>query len=40
VVTNYIIKGHEARLSALYSETDVDGGETVERFVTGVQLQF
>jgi hypothetical protein len=40
VGTNYIIKGHDARLSALYSETDVDGGDTVERFVAGVQLQF
>lgn len=38
--TNYIIKGHDARLSFIYSETDTDGADTVERFVTGVQLQF
>jgi len=40
VGTNYIIKGHDARLSAVYSDTDVDGGDNIERFVTGVQLQF
>ena len=40
--TNYIIKGHDARLSALYSETDtgIAGEDTVQRFVSGVQLQF
>jgi len=40
VGTNYIIKGHDLRLSAIYSETDTDGLETVNRFITGVQLQF
>jgi hypothetical protein len=39
--TNYIIKGHDARLSAIYSELDSDDpdGDT-ERFIAGVQLQF
>ena len=38
--TNYIIKGHDARLSAIYSKTDTDGQDTVDKFVAGVQLQF
>ncbi|HET6388391.1 porin [Hyphomicrobium sp.] len=40
--TNYIIKGHDARLSALYSRQNVDnaGNEDINRFVGGLQLQF
>jgi hypothetical protein len=38
--TNYIIKGHDARLSAIYSEFKEDGSDTVEKFTAGVQLQF
>jgi len=42
VGTNYIIKGHDARLSALYSRqnTDGDGHEDIDRFIGGIQLQF
>lgn len=38
--TNYVIKGHDARLSAIYSEYKEEGAETVDKFVAGVQLQF
>jgi hypothetical protein len=38
--TNYIIKGHDLRMSAIYSETDTDGAKTVDKFIAGVQLQF
>jgi hypothetical protein len=40
--TNYILKGHDARLSALYSKQNVDnaGNEDIQRFVGGIQLQF
>lgn len=37
--TNYIIKGHDLRLSALYSELD-DGTDTSDRFIAGLQLQW
>lgn len=40
VGTNYIINGHNARLSAIYSELDIEGVGTDEKFVAGVQLQF
>lgn len=41
VGTNYIIKGHDARLSAIYSQTETENvpGKT-DRFVAGVQLQY
>lgn len=40
--TNYILKGHDARLSALYSKQNVDnaGHEDINRFIGGLQLQF
>ncbi|MET1047192.1 MAG: porin [Hyphomicrobium sp.] len=40
--TNYILKGHDARLSALYSKQNVDnaGNENIDRFIGGIQLQF
>lgn len=40
--TNYILKGHDARLSALYSKQNVDnaGHEDINRFIGGIQLQF
>ncbi|WP_072394175.1 porin [Hyphomicrobium sp. CS1GBMeth3] len=39
--TNYIIKGHDLRLSAIYSETDIDdSSDNIERFIAGVQLQW
>ncbi len=40
--TNYILKGHDARLSALYSKQNVDnaGNEDISRFIGGLQLQF
>lgn len=42
VGTNYIIKGHDARLSALYSRQNVDnaGDRDIDRFIGGLQLQF
>ncbi len=42
VGTNYIIKGHDARLSVLYSKQNVDnaGNTDINRFIAGVQLQF
>jgi hypothetical protein len=37
---NYIIKGHNARLSATYSNLDVGGGADNDVFTLGAQLQF
>ncbi len=39
---NYIIKGHDARLSAMYAETDYkgDGLAPISSFSLGVQLQY
>ncbi len=40
VGTNYIIKGHDLRLSALYSHGNLDGEGEDDRFVSGIQLQW
>ena len=41
---NYIIEGHDARLSAVYSKTKKDvanaGSTDLDKFILGVQLQF
>ncbi len=39
--TNYIIKGHDARLSAMYSQTDYkgDGEGAYDGYLVGLQLQ-
>ena len=39
---NYIIRDHDARLSLLYSNTDVQksGSDDVDQFVAGLQLQY
>jgi hypothetical protein len=37
---NYIISGHNARLSALYSEMDSDGARSRNRFILGLQLMY
>ena len=39
---NYIIKGHDARMAAMYSETDFkgDGLDAVSQFTLGLQLRF
>ena len=37
---NYIIKGHNARLSATYSNLDLGGGVDNDVFTLGAQLQF
>lgn len=36
---NYIIKGHDARVSFVIGETDVQGGPDFDEFRVGVQLQ-
>lgn len=43
VGTNYIIKGHNARLAAMYSSTDYEDDPTlgtVDAYVLGLQLQY
>ncbi|WP_072396060.1 porin [Hyphomicrobium sp. CS1GBMeth3] len=42
VGTNYIIKGHDARLSAIYSQTDYegDGQGAIDGYLLGLQLQY
>ncbi|MFH1815379.1 MAG: hypothetical protein ABIF28_14640 [Pseudomonadota bacterium] len=37
---NYVISGHNARLSALYSEMDSDGVASRSRFILGLQLMY
>ncbi|MCQ9379207.1 hypothetical protein [Methyloversatilis sp. XJ19-49] len=37
---NYVIAGHNARLSALYSELGSDGTRTRNRFILGLQLMY
>lgn len=36
---NYVIKGHDARITGMYSKTEVGAVDT-DRFVVGVQLQY
>jgi hypothetical protein len=40
--TNYIIKGHDARVSAMYSQTDYkgDGEGAYDGYLVGLQLQY
>ncbi len=42
VGTNYIIKAHDARLSAIYSQTDFkdDGRGAIDGYMLGLQLQY
>jgi hypothetical protein len=37
---NYVIDGHNARLSATYSTLDISGAEDIDAFVLGIQYQF
>ncbi|MDP2868964.1 hypothetical protein [Methyloversatilis sp.] len=37
---NYVISGHNARLSAFYSELDSDGVASRSRFIVGLQLMY
>lgn len=37
---NYVIDGHNARLSATYSKAETSGQPDTDRFVLGLQLQF
>ena len=40
VGVNYVIDGHNARLSATYSKSESTGAPDTDRFVLGLQLQF
>lgn len=37
---NYIIDGHNARVSATYTRNEADGAKDLDKFVVGLQLQF
>lgn len=37
---NYIIDGHNARISATYTKNETDGADDLDKFVVGLQLQF
>lgn len=37
---NYIIDGHNARVSATYTINEADGAKDLDKFVVGLQLQF
>lgn len=40
VGVNYVISGHNARLSAFYSEMGSDGASSRNRFILGLQLMY
>ena len=37
---NYIIRGHNARLSLVYSNIDIDGSRSSDQLLLGTQFQF
>lgn len=37
---NYVMDGHNARISATYTRNETDGSEDLDKFVVGLQLQF